>query len=116
MSGRSAKTGLVFKPRTMLSICAALPGVLISHRSQVLMDELYGISAFAYTGSDAFDGAVTDVAGDEDAGHTGFEEPGLACERPAFGHFPVGQQIGASQDEALVIALDDAGEPLGARG
>src|SRR5215469_323836 len=76
---RSAKLALVFRSRMILSICSGvLAGLVISHRSEILMNELHSIGTFAYARGDAFDGAAANIPGDEDARDAGFEEPGLA--------------------------------------
>src|ERR1043166_6209139 len=115
LSGRSAKMELVFSPRTMLSICAALAGVLMSDGPQVLMNELNRVGALADAGGDTFDGTVANVAGYEDAGNAGFEEPGLAVERPALGHFAVNHEVGTGEDKSFIVASELAGEPISSR-
>ncbi len=55
------------------------------------------------------------VADREYAGHAGFEQAGIAFERPALGPLAIPQQVRAGQDETALVALDDAVQPLGAR-
>jgi hypothetical protein len=71
---------------------------------EVLVDEGDGHAAFAYAAGDAFDGAVADVAGAEDAWEVGFEGEGFAVERP-------GGEVAAGADVALGVAFEFGGEP-----
>ena len=49
------------------------------------MHELDGDGAFADGGGTALDGVEADVAGDKDAGDTGFQQIRLALELPGVG-------------------------------
>src|ERR1039458_3432742 len=50
----------------------------------------------------------------KDAGHVGFEQTGVAFERPTLGRLAVANQGRASQDEAVFVARHDAFQPVGA--
>jgi hypothetical protein len=69
--------------------------------------------ALAHRRRDALDGLLAHVAGHEDAGHARLQPVGVALQRPAPGALAVPHQVGAGEDEAVVVALDDAGAPIG---
>src|SRR5215467_15009947 len=79
------------------------------------MHELDNDGAFAHAGGDAFDGAVTHVADDKNSGDAGFEQAGIAAERPGSGLLAIVNELRAGENEAAVVALDDVAEPFGAR-
>src|SRR5690242_19863557 len=81
---------------------------------QILVHELDDDGAFAYSGGDAFGGAMAHVANNKNSGHVGFEKAGIAGERPGGGLLAIVNQVGARKDEAAVVALDDITEPFGA--
>ena len=73
---------------------------------QVFVDEGDRNAAFPDAAGDAFDGAVTNVAGAEDAGDAGFEGEGLAVEGP-------GGEVATGADVAAGVALDPGWQPVG---
>ncbi len=77
------------------------------------MDELNGDRAFADSGSDAFHRTMAHITHGEKAGDVRFEQEGISVERPAFGALPVAYEVGPSQNEPAVVALDDSREPVG---
>ena len=74
------------------------------------MDERDRHRALADRARDALDRARAHVAGDEHAGDARLQQVGVARQRPA-----VPRDVGPGEDEAALVALDDAGEPVGAR-
>src|SRR5690242_10882507 len=91
---RSAKTLMVRKSATIRSACLTEAPSLILHRAQILMDKLDGIGAFADAGRNALDRTVAHVAGGENTGHAGLEEPGSPFERPGFGRRSEERRVG----------------------
>src|SRR6202789_4223791 len=79
------------------------------------MDKLDGDRAFSDRRGYALDGAVADIAGNEDAGNTGFEQEWLARLLPLRRQLAIDAQVGSGEEEAFVIAVDGAGQPFGAR-
>ena len=86
-----------------------------SQFSQILVNELDGNRAFADRRRDPLDRAMAHIPGDEDARHAGFEQEGHPVELPAFRRLAVADQIVAGEDEAVLVALDDAFQPVGVR-
>src|SRR5690242_17672282 len=109
---RSAKTLMVRKSATIRSACLTEAPSLILHRAQILMDKLDGIGAFADAGRNALDRTVAHVAGGENTGHAGLEEPGSPFERPGFGRLAVAEQVGTGKHKTFCLALDDTGKPF----
>src|SRR5437660_4466325 len=84
---------------------------LLSNRAQVSMNELNGHCPFADAGGDTLDGAVPHISGGEDAGDTGLQEERLAVKRPALWRLTLVHQVGASENEALLVTLHRALQP-----
>src|SRR5277367_2284871 len=76
------------------------------------MHELDDDGPFAHTGGDAFYGTVADIADHKDARDVGFQQAGVAIERPRSGALAVAHQVRPGEDEAALVALDNVAEPL----
>src|SRR6266436_232886 len=81
---------------------------------QVLMHKLHDDGAFANAGSDTLHGAVAHIANDKNTGDVSFEQSRIAVERPGRRPLAVTNQVGAGEDEAAIVALDQVAEPFGA--
>src|SRR5277367_488145 len=81
-----------------------------SRLREVLVDERHGHRALADGAGHALDRARAHVAGHKDAGHACLEHVRVAVEWPVR---PL--HVVAGEDEAARVALDDAGQPVGAR-
>src|SRR5208282_4762466 len=57
---------------------------------------------------------MANVSDGEDAWDIGFEQKGIAVERPSLGTLSVTDKIGAGQEESTLIALDQISQPIGA--
>jgi hypothetical protein len=76
------------------------------------MHELDGDRTFAHPGCHALYGPAANVAYNEHAGHIRLQQAGVATERPAFRPLAVPHEIGSRQDEAILVAFDEAREPF----
>jgi hypothetical protein len=81
--------------------------------SKVFVDELDGGGAFADGRGDAFDRAVADVAGGEDAGQAGLQQQRWSVQGPALGWPAVAEQVAAGEQETPLVPVDGAGQPAG---
>ena len=79
------------------------------------MHQFHGHGPFADAGGDAFGGPMADIAGHENARHTGFKIKRIAIRRPSRRTPPLAHQMLAGNQVALRIPLDHPGEPFGAR-
>src|SRR3981189_259833 len=76
------------------------------------MNELYRYRSFADTRSDALHGAMPHVAHRKASGNICFEQEWIPVEPPSFGTFSVADKIGASQQEAPLVSLDQVSQPV----
>ncbi len=79
---------------------------------QILMHELDDDGAFADAGSDALHRTVADIPNNKNAGDVGFEQAGIAVERPRGWALAIAKQIRAGEDEAAFVAFDEIAEPF----
>src|SRR4030095_10921631 len=100
-SARSAKTGCVLRPWTIFSSWAAFDGLVISHRSSIMMNELNRICAFSDTRRHSLDRAIPDVSGDKNSRDTRFEEPWLEFEQPIFRRPSSFEQVRPGKNKSL---------------
>ena len=82
----------------------------MSDGSQVLVNHAHRRRSFADRGRHALAGAGARVAGGEDTRHARLEQERVARERPARAAAPVRHQVAPGEDEALRVALDEAGD------
>ena len=75
------------------------------------MDELNGHCPFAGAGGDTLDGAVPHISGGEDTRDTGLQEERLAVKRPKSWWLPFVHQVGAGENEALLVTHHRALQP-----
>src|SRR5712692_6341372 len=123
--GWSTKAGTLRKSAIRASIraCSGAPlmGVPLpaSFRSldlrQILVHELHDDGAFANTGSHALHGTVAHVTDDKNSGHVGFQQSGVAIERPRRRSFSVAEKVWTGKNEAAFVALNQTAHPFRAR-
>ncbi len=76
------------------------------------MDEVDGHCPLADAGGNTLDGAVPHISCGEDTGDTGLQEERFAVKRPALWRLSLVHQVGAAENEALLIALHYALQPI----
>ena len=79
------------------------------------MHELDDDGALAQARGHAFDRAVARVADYKNTGNACFEQTRITAEGPRGGFLAIANEVGAGENEAAVIALNDVAEPFGAR-
>src|SRR4029077_8624560 len=94
---------------------ATWPGTWSLHLGQILMHELHDDGALADAGGDTLHRAVAHVTDDKNARNIGFEQAGIAVERPAFRALAIVEQVRTGQDDPALIAHHQRVEPFGAR-
>jgi hypothetical protein len=75
------------------------------------MDELNGHCPLADTGGDSFDGTMPYIPGGEDTGDAGFQKERIAVKRPVLWPLSLVQQVGACENEALLVAFHHILQP-----
>ena len=78
------------------------------------MNEFHGHRAFSHAGGNAFRGAMTDIPGNKNPRHAGLEIERVAVRGPACRAPAIANQVLSGNQVPLRIALDHAGEPIGA--
>src|SRR5579885_859981 len=109
---------VVRRSRCVASVATAGPSCAesdISALGEEAMRELHGNSAFTDGGRDALDGLVANVAGAKHTGNIRLEQIRIARQRPSAWPTVLLLQIGAGENEPILIALHDAGDPLRSR-
>ena len=89
------------------SLAVALEGRL----AQVSMDKEDGHRPLADAGGDTPDGTVPHISGGKDAGDAGLQGERFAVKRPALWRLSISHQVGAGENEALLVALYHALQP-----
>ena len=79
------------------------------------MDELDRDRSFANSRCNSLHRSVAHIPDCKDTGNVGFEQEGIALERPTFGMLSVTNQIGTGQQKTALITLHEVSEPVGAR-
>src|SRR6185437_2942347 len=79
------------------------------------MDELDGYRPLANSGSHSLHGTVPHVAYSEKAGNICLKEIWVSIERPVLWTLPLTDEIGACQDESVIVAVDEIREPVSSR-
>ncbi len=79
------------------------------------MHELDDDSAFADARSDALHRAVTYITNDKYSGHIGFQQAGVAIQRPRSRPLPVAKKVGTGKNEAALVAINRSAKPFRAR-
>src|SRR3954463_212716 len=87
----------------------------ISALGEEAMGELDGDRALADRRRDALHRLVAHVTGAEDAGHARLQEIRIAAQVPAANLATFDRQIGAGENEAVLVALENARHPVGTR-
>ena len=113
--GRAPRTGTASRSSSLVSRTPVRLRRSGSWRSQVAVGESHGHRALADGRGDPLDRVGAYVAGDEHAGDAGLQRPRVAVQRPAARPLPVDEQVGAGEQEAALVALERAGQPVGAR-
>src|SRR6266853_386375 len=123
--GWSTNAGTLRKSATRASrracSCVPLIGVPLSRSfqsldlRQILVHELHDDSAFSHAGSHALHGTVAHVTDDKNSGHVGFQQSGVAIERPRRRSFSVAEKVWTGKNEAAFVALNQAAHPFRAR-
>src|SRR5215471_15212036 len=114
-SGRSPKTENFFTSPMMCSSWVVFSVSAISHRAQILMNELYCVRALSHAGCHTLHGTISNIASYENSWYACFEQPGVAVERPVFGALAVRHEVRPRQDKSFFFAQQNAGEPVRAR-
>jgi hypothetical protein len=79
---------------------------------QILVHELHDDSAFSHAGSYALHRTVAHVTDDKYSGHVGFQQSGVAIERPRRRSFSAAEKIRAGKNETALVALNQAAQPF----
>src|SRR6516225_1582123 len=79
------------------------------------MHELDDDGALAQARGHAFDRAAAHVADYKNTGNACFEQTRITAEGPRGGFLAIANEVGAGENEAAAIALNDVAEPFGAR-
>src|SRR5437763_4358508 len=106
---------VVRRSRCVASVAMARPsspGSVISTFGEEAMRELHRDGAFANGRGDALHGLVANVSGGEHARNARLEKVGVAGQRPSARTSALLLEIGSGEYEAILIALNDAGNPL----
>src|SRR5437763_4147280 len=75
------------------------------------MYELNGHCPLADAGGDTLNRAVAHISGGEDAGDAGLQKERIALKRPALWRLSLMHQVGAGENEALLVTLHHTLEP-----
>src|SRR4030081_3951881 len=76
------------------------------------MNELHRYRSFADTRSDALHRTMPHITHRKYSRNICFEQEWIPVERPPLGVLPVTDKIGASQEEAALVALDEISQPV----
>src|SRR5215469_12938747 len=79
------------------------------------MDELHSNGAFSHPRGHPLHRAMPHIPDGEDSRNIGFEQKGIALERPPFRPLATMYQVRAGQDETTVVPFYHTTEPIGAR-